>query len=334
MKKVLRLTVLLGFATICMAIFPSTALATFSIVACSKDGSCGVAVATNNLAVGASVSYARAGVGAMVTQFETNPEYGPKGLQLLSAGASPEDAVKTLLAGDGNFDGTTIAERQVGMADVRGRSFAYTGEQASRARWAGARHGDGYSIQGNGLTSEKVISAMEKVFLASGGTLAERLMASLEAGQAAGGQTIGKLSAALLLKTPDGVWQDIDLRVDGAAEPIRDLHRLMDQHYAFDAILRAERQVKKGMLPEARLSIAEALHRSGQWDRIWRRAARLAMGMGDTGRALDYLGVFTAINPVWAKEELQDEIYRPLYQNALFASWAAKLGAEKATPTP
>lgn len=318
----MKLRLVLGIHAICLAVFPPTAHATFSIIACDHDGSCGVAVATNNLAVGSSVIYAKAKVGALVTQYETNPAYGPKGLSLLETGMRPKQVIAALLASDGNFDGTTIASRQVGVVAAGGSSATYTGEEAADSAWAGSRHGEGYSVQGNGLASERVAIAMEETFLASTGTLAERLMAGLEAGQQAGGQTIGKLSAALLVRTPAGAWQDIDLRVDGSPEPIRDLHRLMDQYYAHQAILKAERQANKGRTVEAKESIAEALHRSWYWDRIWRRAARLAMKMGDEEEALGYLGVFTAINPAWAKEELKDPIYQSLHNNALFEAWA------------
>jgi uncharacterized Ntn-hydrolase superfamily protein len=303
---------------------PSFADATFSIVACDREGDCGAAVATNNLAVGATVPYAQANVGALVSQFETNPTYGTKGLALLSSGQSPNATLKQLLDGDGNFDGTTIAERQVGIVDAKGRSASYTGAEALRSAWAGAAQGDGYSVQGNGLAGVRVVSAMERVFLASPGPLAERLMASLEAGEKAGGQTIGRLSAALIVRTTESVWQDIDLRVDGAADPIGDLRRLMEQHYALQAIIRAERQAKNGARAEARASLSEALRRSHGWDRIWRRAARLAMATGDRDDALDYLGVFLSINPMWGQAEIRDDVYLPLRDNGLFKSWTSE----------
>jgi len=125
----------------------------------------------------------------------------------------------------------------------------------------------------------------------------------------------------VIVRTTEGTWQDIDLRVDGAVDPIRDLRRLLEQHYALQAIIRAEHQAKKGARADARASISEALRRSYGWDRIWRRAARLAMTIGDGDRALDYLGVFLSINPVWARTELKDGIYQPLRDNALFKSW-------------
>jgi uncharacterized Ntn-hydrolase superfamily protein len=300
------------------------ALATYSIVACDQQGNCGVAVATNNLAVGATVPYARARTGALVSQFETNPNYGPQGLALLAAGKSPQATIDALLKGDGNFDGGTIAQRQVGVVDAKGLSATYTGSEAALASWSGADHGDGFAVQGNGLAGEHVLASMKQAYLQTNGELAERLMAALEAGQEAGGQTIGMMSSALLVRTTDGGFQDIDLRVDGAALPVRDLRRLLEQHYALQSMIHAEHLAAAGDKAGARTSMAEALRRSYGWDRIWRRAARLAMQMGDADRALDYIGVFVSINPVWAKSELSDDIYRPLRGNSLFDSWVGR----------
>jgi hypothetical protein len=111
-------------AAICL-IFPTAASATFSIVACDQGGACGAAVATNNLAVGASVIYARARIGALATQFETNPNYGREALALLADGANANDVLKSLLANDGNFDGQDISYRQVGIVAATGDGVAY-----------------------------------------------------------------------------------------------------------------------------------------------------------------------------------------------------------------
>lgn len=310
-----------AIALACLAL-PFNSHATFSIAACAPNGSCGVAVATNNLAVGASVIYAKAGVGALATQYETNPGYGPRGLELLAAGSPPADVMTELLAKDGNFDGTTTAARQVGIVGVAGASAVYTGEEAAASAWAGARHGKSYSVQGNGLASERVLTAMEAEFLSCRKTLDKCLMAALEAGEQAGGQTIGKLSAALLVRTPAGGWGDIDLRVDASASPVPDLRRLLDRRYSHQAMIKAERLADRGKVAEAKTSLAEALHLSGQWDRIWRRAARLSMRLGQPAEALSELGVFAAENPTWARIELQDPIYQPLRANPLFSSWA------------
>jgi|SRR5580700_1150740 hypothetical protein len=112
-----RIVVGAGFRLLLMLLAGADcAQATYSIVACdAKTRECGVAVETNNLAVGASVPYAQAGVGAVASQFETNPHYGPRGLALLAQGMSPAEAMKKILAEDGNFDGQGIAARQVGI---------------------------------------------------------------------------------------------------------------------------------------------------------------------------------------------------------------------------
>ena len=150
---------------------------------------------TNNLAVGASVPYAQAGVGALASQFEKtrNPRYGPRGLALMSEGKSPDETLKQLLREDGNFDGEGIESRQVGVVALDGRSTFYTGQDAGSSAWAGGRSGKGYSIQGNGLAGPQVVEAMEQAFLKTpGGPLADRPMAALVAGDAAGGQRTGR----------------------------------------------------------------------------------------------------------------------------------------------
>ncbi|MDC7809123.1 DUF1028 domain-containing protein [Sphingomonas koreensis] len=96
-------------ASLGLLLLPAKASATFSIIACDETRACGAAVATNNLGVGASVIYAQAGVGAIATQFETNPSYGPKGLALLAQGQAADATLKALLDGDGISRGRTSA---------------------------------------------------------------------------------------------------------------------------------------------------------------------------------------------------------------------------------
>ena len=274
------------------------AQATFSIVACDTEGSCGMAVATHNLAVGGSgVAWAQAGVGAVASQFETNPHYGPRGLALLAAGRTPEQALKQVLAEDGGYDDTTVAERQVGMVDARGRQAQYTGDTARASRWSGALGGEGFSVQGNGLVGEQVLTAMRDAFTATQGTLDERLLVALEAGDSAGGQTSGRMSAALLVRTPQGEWRDTDLRVDSAAQPVAGLRVMLEQRQAHAAIIRAERLAAAGKDAEVDESLARALLLAHGWDRIWARAAKLAMKRGDAAAAQAYLAVLRTLNP-------------------------------------
>ncbi|QWF17437.1 DUF1028 domain-containing protein [Lysobacter capsici] len=309
--------------------------ATYSIIACDHQGDCGAAVATHNLAVGASVIYAQAKVGALATQFETNPHYGPKALALLAKGTSPGKTINALLAQDGNFDGSGIDERQLIVIDADGNGAVYTGTKAAAGVWGaqtsqGAGPGDSCSVAGNGLASEAVLNAMVETFRGADRKrpLGDRLMASLRAGERAGGQRNGRMSAALRVSTVAGDWQDIDLRVDGSADPVGDLSRLTDQFYAHQAMLRAERAARDNDVEAARAARSQALGLSHQWDRIWRRAARLAMQLGESDKALEYLGVFASINPVWAEGEIEDALYAPLQAQPAFARLRADIASK------
>lgn len=298
---------------------PGTANATYSIVACDSTRACGAAVTTHNLAVGATVIYARAGAGALATQFETNPNYGFAGLALLEAGEDADRVVADLLANDGDFEGQGPEFRQVGVVSARGSAAVFTGAEALASPWAGGRYGPMYAVQGNGLAGAAVVEAMEAAFLASDGKpLAERLLLALEAGEAAGGQTIGGMSAALLVRTPDGTWSDTDFRVDASARPVRDLRRLWNFNEANGRMIRADRFARRGDPAAAARTLEEALVLGGDWDRIQRRAARLWMSMGRFERALQALIAFTRLNPVWGRLEAADPLYDPLRADPAF----------------
>ena len=150
---------------------------------------------------------------------------------------------------------------------------------------------------------------MERAFRSAPGALPDRLLAALEAGQLAGGQTIGGMSAALLVRTPAGGFADTDLRVDASNAPVRELRRLYDFTRAHQVMLRAEAAAREGRKPQAISGMEEAVRLGGEWDRILRRAARLAIQLGEQERAREYLVRFRAANPAWAQIELRDEIY-------------------------
>ncbi|HCT81845.1 MAG TPA: fimbrial assembly protein FimA, partial [Micromonosporaceae bacterium] len=171
---------------------------TFSIVARSADGTAhGVAVASKFLAVGAAVSAASAGVGALATQSYANLAYKIQGLTLLSTGCTPADAVAGLVAAD-----PERAQRQVGIVGRTGDGATYTGDGCHA--WAGGVAGDGYAIQGNILTGPEVVEAIRDAWLRSSESapLASRLLAALRAGDEAGGDRRGRQSAALLVVAP------------------------------------------------------------------------------------------------------------------------------------
>ena len=307
--------------SLCLSV-PRSALATYSIIACDqKTGECGAAVATNNLAVGASVCHAVYGVGALVSQFETHPDHGPEGLRLLSERVRVDSTLARLLQNDNNFEGLGIEFRQIALVNAQGQTANHSGEHVLASAWAGVRSGAHYSVQGNGLAGEYVLIAMEEAFLKADGSLAERLLSALIAGQTSGGQRTGSMSAALLVRTQEGWPHDIDLRVDASKTPVQELAQMVHFHYARQSIIRAERFARAGSTDKAWNSVAEALQKGASWDRIWRRSARLAISLDEPERALEYLAVFMALNPTWAHEEISQDRYSVLEEFPLFQSW-------------
>ena len=173
--------------------FSSRVQATFSIVACeANSGVCGAAVATNNLAMGASVLHVEANVGALVSKFETHPRHVPLGLALLADRASPAQVLQQLLIKDNDFDGGSTADRQIAMISVDGEIASWTSENAKKSSWAGQLQTQRVSVQGNGLYNKGVLKAMLQRFQTAQGALPSRLLSALEAGQHAGGQSNGR----------------------------------------------------------------------------------------------------------------------------------------------
>src|SRR5581483_4783721 len=205
-------------------------VATYSIAACDLGaGRWGVATQSKFLAVGSVVPWAEPHVGAIATQAYANPRYGPHGLQLLRDGLSAEEVVTRLTEAD---EGR--AERQLGVVDANGRAASYTGEKCMP--WAGGRVGDCYAAQGNILVSGDTVAALAETFERTAGKpLAVRLLDCLDAAQAAGGDSRGQQSAALLVVERDGGYAGlsdvlVDLRVDDHEQPLAELRRLYALH--------------------------------------------------------------------------------------------------------
>ena len=202
---------------------------TFSIVACDlEEQSWGVAVASKFPAVGAVVPWAEAGVGAVATQAFANTSFGPRGLELMASGLSAEEALERLLSGDSERE-----QRQIGLVDASGHAVTFTGKECFD--WAGGIGGPAYAIQGNILTGEKVVKAMEEAFLETTGALPERLYAALLAGDQAGGDRRGRQSAAIYVVKPEGGYGGyidrwLDYRVDDHPDPVLRLGQLLDLH--------------------------------------------------------------------------------------------------------
>jgi uncharacterized Ntn-hydrolase superfamily protein len=193
---------------------------TWSIIA--RDGSTGqfgIAVATRFFAVGARVPHIAAGIGAIATQALVNPYYGIDGLKLLREGRRPRDVIDTLLAADAGHQ-----SRQLHVMDAAGRIAAHTGNAC--VDWCGHIAGDGFSIAGNMLAGASVLDDTAKAYLAGERLpFAQRLIAAMHAGEAAGGDKRGRQSAALVIYG-DEEWSALDLRVDDHADPLAELERL------------------------------------------------------------------------------------------------------------
>jgi uncharacterized Ntn-hydrolase superfamily protein len=193
---------------------------TWSIIARdSLTGRFGIAVATRFFAVGARVPHIAAGIGGIATQALVNPYYGIDGVRLLREGRQPRDIVNTLIAADAGRE-----SRQLHIMDATGRIASHTGREC--VDWCGHIAGNGFSIAGNMLAGARVLDDTAKAYAANE-TLpfAQRLIAAMRSGEAAGGDKRGKQSAALLIHGEEE-WSDLDLRVDDHADPLTELERL------------------------------------------------------------------------------------------------------------
>jgi uncharacterized Ntn-hydrolase superfamily protein len=193
---------------------------TWSIIARdTSTGHFGIAVATQFFAVGARVPYITAGIGGIATQALINPYYGIDGVKLLREGQKPRDIIKTLIAAD---DGRE--SRQLHIMDASGQIASHTGRDC--VDWCGHIEGDGFSIAGNMLAGAKVLDDTRAAYIANEDLpFAQRLIAAMRSGEAAGGDKRGKQSAALLIHGEEE-WSDLDLRVDDHADPLAELERL------------------------------------------------------------------------------------------------------------
>lgn len=207
-------------------------LNTFSIVGYDPETKeWGIAVQSKFIACAAVVSWARAGAGAVATQSYANTSYGPRGLDLMAAGASAEEALEQLIADDPDKD-----KRQVGLVDAQGRSATFTGSGCHD--WAGGVTGQHFAAQGNILVGKETVEAMAETFSQTKGPLGRRLLAALDAGQAAGGDSRGRQAAGLLVVKEKGGYggyndRAVDLRVDEHPEPIKELIRIYNIHQLY-----------------------------------------------------------------------------------------------------
>jgi uncharacterized Ntn-hydrolase superfamily protein len=238
---------------------------TYSIVARDEaTGELGVAVQSRAFGV-AICAWARPGVGAVATQSFTERSYGPRGLDLLAAGSAPADALAELLEADERRE-----YRQVAFLAADGRTANHTG--AACVPDCGHVSRDGVAAQGNMLSSPAVWHAAAETFAETSGTLAERLLAALDAAEEAGGDFRGREAAALVVVSGDAdepPWQRVvDLRVDNHPAPLAELRRLhtitvaYDRRDAFDEHTSAEEEIEVARaagLPEDQVALSAAI---------------------------------------------------------------------------
>ncbi len=212
---------------------------TFSIVAFDPETKeWGVAVASKYLAVGSAVPWCKANVGAVATQSSVNILLGNAALELMAKGKSAKEALDDIMKEDVGRE-----VRQVGLIDQKGNAAFFTGAKCNP--WAGGKVGKNYTCQGNLLAGPQVLDAMAKAFEETKGSLAVKLLVSLEEGDKAGGDKRGKQSAALLVVKPFGgpnglgdKW--LDLRVDDHTDPIPELIRIASITSRFRAVLKGK----------------------------------------------------------------------------------------------
>ena len=291
-----------GLMSIGLAGAPAGPLAhTFSIVARDAvTGEMGVAVQSHWFSVGSVVTWAEAGVGAVATQSFIDPAYGMRGLELMRKGVRAPAALEQLVAADKQRDG-----RQVAMVDAAGRVSAFTGKSAIAA--AGHLIGRDFSVQANMMANPKVWPAMAAAFERTKGDLADRMLAALDAGQAAGGDMRGKQSAALLIVKAKGTgrpWvggdRTFDLRVDDDPEPIRELRRLVRLQRAYAHANRGDELMTEKKVEEALREYAAASKLAPE---ILELPFWHAVTLASIGREAEAAPIFKAVfakEPVWA----------------------------------
>ena len=254
---------------------------TYSIVARDPaNGALGVGVQTHQPSVGAIVPWVKAGVGAIATQSFANINFGPQGLALLETGLDAVRTLAALVAGD-----TAPGVRQLAVIDDSGVAATHTG--ANCIPFASHVIGDHFSAQANMMTSEGVPEAMARAFESTDGVLAVRIMAALDAAQAAGGDIRGSQSAAILVREPGPLSPTWDLRIDNSPDPLGELRRLLNIRLA-GQLLSDPKDPSWGSLESAMAKFAAAyeLHSSDE-QTFWFALDNLAaMGELDAGQAM------------------------------------------------
>jgi uncharacterized Ntn-hydrolase superfamily protein len=307
---------------------PDPWFGTFSIIAFDPaTNEFGVGVQSRAFGAGAAVPYAKAGVGAVATQAAANRMYGPKAIALLEQGLSPAEVVKKITDEDPGRD-----TRQVAVIDAKGRSAVYTGKRVIDRNsdpkdlvhlggYAGHVTGENFSVQGNTLASRAVVEAMAEAYRTGKGSMAERLMDALDAGQSKGGDTRGMQSAGILVVRPIPPGSDstveriVDIRVDDSAEPFKELRRLLNMTTGVPQRLltSAAELSKAGKHADAVAEARKALDINPRNEQAMYALAKIYAASGDTKNALAQLSMAISRQPKqWKFEAANDPAFEKL----------------------
>ena len=292
-------------------------LGTFSIIARDPaTGELGMAVQSKAFGAGNRAMTIKGGVAVVAHQASANPMYGTLGLELLAAGMAPKDALDFMLRADEGRN-----RRQVAILDMQGRTAGWSGPETND--WKGHQCGTNYCAQGNILAGAEVVQAMVKSFESSSGPLAERLMAALDAAQAAGGDARGMQSGAIVIAKPlagSGGFSDrvLDIRVDDHKTPLVELRRLLNMWRSGQIVSDANRKLTDNDVPGAVSTAQKATELSPENDNAWVALAHMRLRAGQQTAALEALRRAIELNPTNAKRLPLNDNFKSLRDNPEF----------------
>ena len=313
----LWVTAILDASVVVLAQQTAITEGTFSIVARdASTGELGMAVQSKALATGSRTITIKGGVAVVAHQSQANPMYGTLGLELLAAGMSPQQALDLMLRSDEGRE-----TRQVAIVDATGRTGVWTGSEA--VDWKGHRCGSGFCAQGNTLTGPEVVQAIVNAFESSTGPLAERMLAALDAGQAAGGDARGMQAAAIVVAKPlagSAGFGDrvIDLRVDDSRTPLVELRRLLNLFRSRQLVADANARLKEKKLPAAAEAALAAREKSPENDEAWVIWSATELSAGRRSSALDALRRAGELNPANKRQLPKDRNFESLWTDPQF----------------
>ncbi len=289
---------------------------TFSIIAHDPvTGELGMGVQSKTIAVGARTRWGQGGIAIIASQAASNPMYGDLGIVLMERGMTPQQALEFMLRADADKD-----RRQVGIIDIQGRTASWEGARIQD--WSGHVCGVNYCAQGNTLTAAAVVTDMAKAFEAAAGALPERLLAGLDAAQAAGGDRRGRQSAALLILKPLTVQgygdRALDLRVDEHKSPLPELRRVLNAVRANELLAQVSAKIRSNDLVGAMELARGALQKNPDNDGAYVAIADISLRVGKKQDALDAVRQAVALNVNQKGQLLRDADFKSLQDDPQF----------------